>query len=449
MRSLQSYLLAALMAAAIAGCASKPPQRETILSSANATDEIEKTEGMIKEAYDRQADVLSPDNFANATQALEKAKEKRRKGKANEDILNQVSYARGWLNEANEKSELAQTTMKGIADARAGALRAKANELKKKEWTKAEKDLQDVTSAIEKGNLTPADRRGSDLVKTYNELEKMAVAKTYLSAAEDNIVFAKKNGAEKKAPKVFSLASMKFENAMKLINSDPRNLPAIRRASEDATRESNHLADVLRKVISGNTEDIVLLNEKQQRQISSLSSEQTSTEEELQTSQEQLGQAEKAKQELTAKKAELEKAKRLSDAADEMRNKFKPNEAEVFTENGKVMVRLKALQFPSNQATLGPRSRALLNKVETALSGIDASKITVEGHTDSTGNFEKNKELSTKRAETVQNFLVSKGTVPENKVKAIGVGPEEPISDNGTPQGRAQNRRVDLVIETE
>lgn len=449
MRSLKSHLLATLIALNFAGCSTKPPQREEILSSANPTTEIERTEALFKEAFDRQDDILSPENFADAQKSLEKAKSKRLRGKTNEDILAEVANARGWLKEANDKAELARTSMKGLTDARAGALRAGASEVLPREWKKAENDLQEITTSIEKGNLNPAERKGLSVIDHYRELEHMAVKKVHLSKAEDNIKFAKKHGAEKKTPKTFTLAVMKFENAEKLINADPRNTEAIRRASEDATRESVHLTEVVRKVSAGNTEDLVLLSERQQRQLSSLQSEQISTEEELQMSQEQLDQAERDRQKLAGRQTELEKAKRISETADEIRRQFRPTEAEVYTEKGKVMVRLKALQFPSNQATLTPKSRALLNKVETALSGIDAASITVEGHTDSTGQDETNKILGQKRAQTVQNFLLSKGTVPEDKVRAVGIGDAEPISDNTTPQGRAQNRRIDLVIETE
>lgn len=449
MRSFKNHILATLIAIAFVGCASKPPQYENIGSSANPTTEIDKTESMMKEAYDHQVDVLSPENFSDARKSLDKAKKLREKGKDNEAILTQVAYSRGWLKQANEKAELAQTSMKEVTDARAGALRAGTSEIYPKEWKKAEKELEEITTAIERGNLSPAEKKGPSVTSRYRELEVMSVTKAHLGRVDDNIKSAKLNGAEKKAPKSYDLTMLKYANAEKLINSNPRNTEVIRRASDDAYRESMHLTEVTRRVNAGNTEDLVLLSEKQQRQISTLRTEHSTAEEELQQSQEQLDRAERERQELARKQTSLERTKRASDVADELRKQFKPNEAEVFTENGKVMVRLKALQFPSSQATLGPKNRAFLDKVETAISGIEASRITVEGHTDSTGSIQTNKALAEKRAQSVQNFLVSKGTVSEKQVKSIGIGPDEPISDNSTQQGRAENRRIDLIIETE
>lgn len=133
----KQYVAAVALAIAIAGCAGKPPQYQTISSSANPTTEIERTEEMLRDAQGRQVDVLSPKNFADARKTLEKAKDKKEKGKSNEDILEQVSYSRGWLNEANAKAEIAETSMKDITDARAGALRAGAPSLYPKEWKKS------------------------------------------------------------------------------------------------------------------------------------------------------------------------------------------------------------------------------------------------------------------------------------------------------------------------
>ncbi|WP_373997795.1 OmpA family protein [Bdellovibrio bacteriovorus] len=448
MRSrINKYLAALVLTLAAAGCATTPPNVTSIPNSANPTTEIERTDQLLKEAQDRQVDALSPENYADAKKALDKAKEKKAKNKSNEDILEQVSYSRAWLEQANAKAELAQTSMKDITDARAGALRAGAPQMFEKDWKKADKQLENITKSIEKGNLKPADKKGEELTAFYRDLEINSVKKSHLEKAEDNIKSAKKDGAEKRAPKTFSLAQMKYENAEKLINSDPRNSEAIRRASDDANRESVHLLDVTRKVNAGNTEDLVLLSERQQRTISSLKNEYSSTEQELQSSQQQLSQSEQERVALVGKQAELEKTKELTEKADRLRKEFKPNEAEVYVENGKLMVRLKGLQFASNKSTLNPKSQALLKKVDTALTDIDASKVTIEGHTDSTGSFEKNKELSEQRAEAVQKYLVTNGAVAEEQVEAVGVGPEKPISDNTTPQGRAQNRRIDLVIE--
>lgn len=446
---LNKILTATALALVIAGCSSKPPHVQSISSAANPAAEIEKTETMLNEARERQVDALSPENYTDAKKYLDKAKKYQSEGKTNADVLEMVSYSRGWLNEANDKTALVETSMKDIADVRKGALRANAPNIMEKEWTKADKELREITTAVERGNLIPIEKKGNDVISRFRELEIRSLTKANLGIADENIQAAKKQGAEKKAPKTFDMANMKRENAEKVIKTDPRNSIAIRRASEDATRESMHLIDVVSKVSAGNTEDLVLTTERQQRTISNLRSENTSTEQELRESQRELSTAEREQQELLRKQAELEKSENLLKKAAQLRSQFRPNEAEVYADNGKLKIRLKTLQFPSGQANLGRKNQALLKKVETALADIEPTKITVEGHSDATGRSETNQMLSERRAQAVGDFLISEGTILGNKIESVGKGSDEPISDNNTPRGRAENRRIDLVIETE
>lgn len=416
----------------IAGCASTPPNVQEISSSANPTSEIEKTEAMLKEAKANQVDALSPQNYADAEKALEKAKNKKEKDKPNADILEQVAYSRAWLNQANSKADLVRTSLKDITDARGGALRAGAPNLYSKDWDKAEKELEKVTHSIEKGNLRPADKKGEDLVAKYRSLELMSVTKANLGTAKDNIDTALKEGAEKGAPRSLAAAQSRYEAAEKAIIANPRNPMAFTRISQDATRESQHLVDVTRKVAAGNSEDLVLMAERQQRQISNLRSEYVS-----------------AQTDADRTRMELERQQELLNRAQALRGELAPSEAEVFVENDKLKVRLKGLQFPTAQSNLGPRNQALLKKVDSALAGLKPSRVIVEGHTDSVGSAEANRILSEKRAQSVEKFLVSQGAISADKVEAVGMGFENPIGDNRTATGRAQNRRIDLVIETE
>ena len=69
----------------------------------------------------------------------------------------------------------------------------------------------------------------------------------------------------------------------------------------------------------------------------------------------------------------------------------------------------------------------------------------VEGHTDSQGSASSNQDLSQRRAEAVRDYLVSRG-IAGDRLTAQGFGPSRPIADNGTAEGRANNRRVEIVI---
>lgn len=104
---------------------------------------------------------------------------------------------------------------------------------------------------------------------------------------------------------------------------------------------------------------------------------------------------------------------------------------------------LKGVNFRLNSAELTPESSATLNEVAESMTIWDTISIEVAGHTDSTGSAEYNQRLSQARAETVLNFLASKG-IARDRMSARGYGEEMPVASNDTAEGRAQNRRVEL-----
>lgn len=114
---------------------------------------------------------------------------------------------------------------------------------------------------------------------------------------------------------------------------------------------------------------------------------------------------------------------------------------------GMVITLSGSVLFASNESTLLPAAMVKLNEVADALiKGNPDSNITVEGHTDSQGQAKYNQELGEKRAKAVRDQLVSRG-VAQDRIKSVGVGQERPIADNKTAEGRANNRRVEIIVE--
>ena len=102
--------------------------------------------------------------------------------------------------------------------------------------------------------------------------------------------------------------------------------------------------------------------------------------------------------------------------------------------------------FPSGGHTLSAAAMTSLDKVAAALTDKAADRpVTIEGHTDSRGADGMNLELSQKRAEAVRTYLVSHG-VAAATVAAVGKGEGVPIADNESAEGRATNRRVEIVV---
>lgn len=103
--------------------------------------------------------------------------------------------------------------------------------------------------------------------------------------------------------------------------------------------------------------------------------------------------------------------------------------------------------FTSGKAELLPQAQAKLSEVANALTQQDPdASIVVEGHTDSQGKEAFNLDLSTRRAQAVRDYLASHGVAPD-RIRAEGLGFSRPIADNKTAEGRANNRRVEIVVQ--
>jgi outer membrane protein OmpA-like peptidoglycan-associated protein len=103
------------------------------------------------------------------------------------------------------------------------------------------------------------------------------------------------------------------------------------------------------------------------------------------------------------------------------------------------------IHFATNSTSVSEQDKLFLNKVADFLIQHPEVKIEVQGHTDNTGSSKINETISYNRAKSVANYLIAKG-VPESQLFIKGYGPSKPIASNKTAQGRATNRRAQLVI---
>jgi OmpA-OmpF porin, OOP family len=108
-------------------------------------------------------------------------------------------------------------------------------------------------------------------------------------------------------------------------------------------------------------------------------------------------------------------------------------------------ITLAGVGFETNSATLTRGSRAVLEPVAVDLKKSPALQIELQGHTDSVGADQYNLNLSQRRAEAVREYLLGQGVSP-SQVVARGYGESQPVADNRTPEGRAQNRRVVMKV---
>lgn len=106
---------------------------------------------------------------------------------------------------------------------------------------------------------------------------------------------------------------------------------------------------------------------------------------------------------------------------------------------------LKNVKFETNSSELTAGSHESLDKAVDAMNKYDQLRIEIQAHTDSMGEASYNQYLSEKRADSVRDYMIGKG-IAANRMEAKGYGELKSIADNGTRDGRAENRRVELKI---
>ncbi len=137
--------------------------------------------------------------------------------------------------------------------------------------------------------------------------------------------------------------------------------------------------------------------------------------------------------------------KKMDQQAREIEQTLPSAEVERVGEGIKLVLGENAVNFTTGKATLTAQARANLDRLVPTFQSYPDTDITIFGHTDSTGSLALNQKLSLERATSVRDYLVSKG-LNINRFEKIGVGPNEPIDTNDTPEGRSKNRRVEFAI---
>ena len=185
----------------------------------------------------------------------------------------------------------------------------------------------------------------------------------------------------------------------------------------------------------------------------------------LATAEQSQTQAATLKEEIDASKARIDELQREKEAAtqaqksleQEMRAALESKEITISELQGKLTVNiLDRIMFDSGEADLKTEGEKILQKIAGILAQYPQRQIHVIGHTDNVpirasarNRFPSNWELSTARATAAVRFLGEKAGVDPRRLGAVGYGEFHPIADNATPEGRAKNRRIALVVLSE
>lgn len=130
----------------------------------------------------------------------------------------------------------------------------------------------------------------------------------------------------------------------------------------------------------------------------------------------------------------------------EIRERTAGTDVEVIRRGDDLILQMPAgITFATDSAEVQPQFRPTLDRVADVLDRYNQTYVDVYGHTDSTGSAQYNQALSERRADAVADYLVSRG-VEAARLETLGYGFSQPVASNDTPEGRAQNRRVEIKI---
>jgi len=236
------------------------------------------------------------------------------------------------------------------------------------------------------------------------------------------------------SPTALHDAKLALDNAEQKFND---NSDGARDAAYVATRKAQ-LAEVLAQTALAKRDE----ESARAKADSDLRSSAQMTKGQLQQTQQQLAAKDQQLEQEKAARAEAEKKAR------EAYTKLAAAAAVAVKDDsrGTVITVPAGVLFASGKSDLLGTASTRLEQVAEALKNEPDRKISIVGHTDSQGSDQSNMELSQRRAATVQNFFIAHG-IPADKVTATGAGESQPVADNNTAEGRANNRRVEIIID--
>lgn len=439
------------------------PKTQEFADTANPHEEVKKLDANISDAMSRQANVLSPTNFHEAEVYLHDAKKTLNKEGSAKVVLRDVAQGQAYLDEANRFTGLTINNIEEVAIARKKAIAAGAQKFQKKEFDQLDERLTDVTSQIEKNKLIEAKEKRSELQLAYLDLELKAIKEDKLGPARNIVAKSIDDGAKKFAPRSLAIAEKSILDADAYITANRQDSSQIEMRSQEAFRQSQHLLKITGESKSGkktSSEDMALLMESEKNQVASKQAMLNKTRDQLEVKNDQidaknvqlemkdnqLAEGDKENLALATSNINLESEQAISKLYEDARAQFNESEAEVYKQGDTLTVRLRGLEFPSSKSELQEANYPLLAKVQKVIESFGKSSVIVEGHTDSIGDKAINQKISQNRANVVSEYFAANGNRQNMDIKAVGYGYQKPLATNKTETGRAQNRRVDVLI---
>jgi OmpA-OmpF porin, OOP family len=458
---------------------------------------------ILKEARDKNAPFYAPTNFERGMKYYDAATDLAKRGKSDEDIREKLKDASASFAKSIEFSSKTETTLTNAIAARHDAEKAGAWKYSPKSWDLAEEQFKSAASEIEDNDLENAKDKAGKAESMYRTTELQAIEASYLSPARE--LLNKANDAD-----VSDNAPLTLENAHKLVaqveallkqnryDTDETKLLAAQAKYEAA--HAIYLDQAARKLKQERKtlEQILLIKEFDFKRVASVlevnaefdqgfdpvitqligavkerdakiaqgldsirrtneivkgrDEEIANLKKQIDLMTQRLGTLSEAEKKLQSEGQELQKKLDAQKQEEEMIKNlgamFTEEEGTVLRESENLIIRVYGLTFPVGKTKITEAMMPLLEKVQLSVSKFPHARIKLEGHTDSQGSDEVNQKLSELRAAAVAEYLMGK-VQSDFPINSEGFGETRPVASNDTPEGRAKNRRIDVVITPE
>lgn len=468
-------------AAAVASCLLCPGP----VAAQEGAGSLQALEARLGEARANAIHLLAPSSFGEAADRVEDASRRLSGGRQDARFEELLDEAGRWLEAAERTAEAGRPHFMTVLAAREEARASEAGTRAAEGWARAENELETAGRRLEREDMEEVAVRADRATVLYRRATRAARRDQFLGAAMQARTAALNAGASELSPGAFGEGEAHLANAEAEIQ-DLAPVEGPVRAGEAAfaafTRAHRIAAlfDSVRRrhvtverLIDEHEADLARLAEA--ADVEPLRSDAGETTariagaiSRLRADNERLGAelaAERARaSELDGRLASLEARladfeRRFAGARDELlavrerearlrevQGLFTPSEGEVLLVGDRLVLRLFGLTFEPAQAEIDEALYPLLTKVQRVITTFPGASLRIEGHTDAQGGTRGNQALSQRRAIAVREHILARVPIPSSRVEAAGLGEERPIASNETEEGRARNRRIEIVI---
>lgn len=500
-------LLLLVTAVAFVGCAAgNTLTRRDVLRQ---YDQIAKLSTSVSDAAGQDAALLAPESFEHAKRLLDQAVAQAQDAdKAKADATAEQGLKA--IETVTKQMAIARDEMHEVLTTRQRALQEGAEALLKQEFEEADLQLKSANTALASKRVDEAREQRPALMERYAAMELEAIKRGVIEGAQTVVEQANEAEAADYAPRTMAEAQEELRLTRAMLESDRRQrneaeqharkaiwlagrAMAIADLAKMFEREEYGLEDIvlwhqsqlamvneplstslpfnesdraavhsLRKSISSllqaladardtsrrNDNEIAVLEKKlnnsrstYESRLSELAVASGKQLEDLKTQYETQLSAEALKQQ----EAERQRAAREQRFA-RVEALFSPSEATVSRNGENVRIDVYGFDFAPGKETIGSANFGLLDRLVSAVRTFPDSRVRVSGHTDSVGSDARNLQLSIDRAAAVHQFLVEIGKIAADRVESDGFGESKPVAPNTSKEGRAKNRRVEILI---